>query len=120
MSCVIVVEAYALRNFCGRALRGAANTKCLVPQHNVLSTSMDACQTVKGQVVKVREADTGRWEIPIFRLWTNGKRIFPFVKCLPRELSSHCSMWTNGKFFLPLVQDMRGVWASGKKRKLDF
>ena len=83
-------------------------------------SSLDACQTVKGQVVKVRERDAGRWEIPIFRLWTNGKRIFPFVKCLPRELSSHCSMWTNGKFFLPLVQDMRGVWASGKKRKLDF
>ena len=81
---------------------------------------MDACQTVKGQVVKTRETDTGRWETPVFRLWTDGKRNFPFVQCLQRELSSQCSMWTNGKFFLPLVQDMRGAWTSGKKRKLVY
>ena len=66
-------------------------------------------------MVKVREMVTGRWEIQVPRLWTNGERIFPFVQYLYWKLSTQCSRWTNGKFILPFVHDMRGVWTSGKQ-----
>ena len=69
----------------------------------------------KRQMVKMREMVAGRWETQVLRLWTNGKRIFPFVQCLHRKLSTQCSGWTKGKIFLPFVHDMRGVWTSGKQ-----
>ena len=46
----------------------------------------DACHVVKGQVVKVGHQLTGKWEIQVFRSWTNGERSSPNVQCLHEVL----------------------------------
>ena len=49
-----------------------------------------------------------------FRSWTNGKKFFPFVRCLHQVLWSQCSIWTNGNIILPFVRIICRDWTNGK------